>query len=848
MLHEAAVGGREGARAVLEGLGEGTPQTVGPYLLLARLGAGGMGEVWLGTPGPGGGAPAAVKTVRPELAGDPEFRARFRREITAAGAVRGRRVARLLGGDAEAGRPWLATEYVPGPTLEEAVRRCGPLPPDAVRALGADLARALRTVHRARLLHRDLKPGNVLLAADGPKVIDFGIARALGATTLTGAGRMIGSPGYMSPEHIAGSRHVTAASDIFCLGAVLCFAATGRGPFGDGPLAAVLYRIAAGEQDLSAVPGELRGTVADCLHRDPSARPDAAALEAALGTGPGGRGGEAGGEYLPEPVRELIAVRERGLRELLERAARLPVPPPGPPAGPPAGPSAAGDAHSAPTMTAPAGPAAPAASRRRAVPAAAWVAVSAVLALVLVFLVVQVVQEALDRRSGNGGREAGAGTDSGAEEPGETEETEETEGVGDGEGPGGNGDGLPPVERVTVDTRGGPDRARVFSTRESDRPEGWQEWTGRFEAPPADCALGSTLLVCRLTDGRLQALSTADGTPLWQAAPAAGATAETAGPPVLGDSLVLAAEGAVLVARSTATGEPYWEAALPGDRPEPGGHPLTGPDDVHLAVHGPRGVTVASYALRDGTRNWRRELGRQPLADDNGEPVPAVLALGAGRLYVNGESAPLALSTEDGRELAAADPAGIPYCADARLVSGALVCRYPDDSDFPGGFFRLSAEGDLSPLLGDESPGQDIRYTLPASVADGGRAVVHAFGEQTLAVVRTAPGGGGAELLLHRYWSDGAEPGAVARLALPARDAAPVTDPVYLGERVLCATPGTLHVLSPDGTGNVALPLPGGGEAAAGPEAAGQPPLLLAAGGVVYLARADGSVVSVEVP
>ncbi|MEU8550789.1 serine/threonine-protein kinase [Streptomyces roseoverticillatus] len=284
--------------AALEPLRETTPSRIGPYELLARLGSGGMGEVHLAR-GPEG--TVALKTVRTSLAGEPGFRARFRREIAVARSVDSPHIARLTGGDADADPPWLATEHVPGPTLAEAVRLAGPLPAATVLALGAHLVRALHAVHAAPALHRDLKPGNVLLAADGPRLIDFGVARAPDATTLTGTGLMVGTPGFMSPEHLRGGRHVVAASDVFCLASVLCYAATGEDPFGDGPLAAVLHRVSQAKADLSSVPEPLRGILADCLRPDPADRPGTEALTARFGTP---REGDFG---WPRAIRERIA-------------------------------------------------------------------------------------------------------------------------------------------------------------------------------------------------------------------------------------------------------------------------------------------------------------------------------------------------------------------------------------------------------------------------------------------------------------------------------------------------------------------------------------------------------------
>ncbi|MFE7426723.1 serine/threonine-protein kinase, partial [Streptomyces sp. NPDC057545] len=215
----------------------------------------------------------ALKTVRPDLDLDDGFRIRFRREIEAAGAVRSPHTAALVGGDASGRLPWLATEYVPGPSLAEAVTRVGPLPEHVVRETGAGLARALVDMHAVRVLHRDFKPGNVLLGTDGPKIIDFGIAQAFDATQLTRTGVVVGSPGYISPEHVNGSRSLVPASDVFCLGAVLAFAAAGRGPFDDSDMAAVIFRISRGEAELSGVPPRLREVIEACLRTGAGDRP-----------------------------------------------------------------------------------------------------------------------------------------------------------------------------------------------------------------------------------------------------------------------------------------------------------------------------------------------------------------------------------------------------------------------------------------------------------------------------------------------------------------------------------------------------------------------------------------------
>ena len=255
------------------------PQRVGPYLLLSRLGTGGMGRVYLArSPG---GRQVAVKVIRPQLAEDAGFRARFAREVSAARKVGGLFTAQVVDADLDSPVPWLVTAYVPGASLSEAVEEQGPLPVGALLALAAGLAEGLNAIHAAGVIHRDLKPSNVLLAPDGPRIIDFGISSAVDATSLTGTGLMIGSPGFMSPEQAEGMP-VGPASDIFSLGGVLTFAARGEGPFGSGDTAALLYRVVHGTPNLEQIPDRLRRLVSRCLSRSAAARPTAAEFLAEL--------------------------------------------------------------------------------------------------------------------------------------------------------------------------------------------------------------------------------------------------------------------------------------------------------------------------------------------------------------------------------------------------------------------------------------------------------------------------------------------------------------------------------------------------------------------------------------
>ncbi|MGW8848135.1 outer membrane protein assembly factor BamB family protein [Streptomyces xiamenensis] len=297
--------------AVLE---SGDPWQVGQYRIEARLGAGGMGCVYLGR-SPSGRA-VAVKVMRPELAQDDGFRQRFAREVEAARRVTGFFTAAVVDADANASPPWLATAYVPGMSLQEAVSSHGPLPGRSVLALGAGLAEALDAIHRAGVIHRDLKPSNVLLAADGPRVIDFGISVAADATALTQTGTAIGTPGFMSPEQLKDDP-VGFPSDIFSLGAVLAFAATGGSPFGAGATHALHYRVVHEEPRLDGIPEPLRGLLVRCLAKDPEQRPADTALigELARAAGRGQQGVAgllAGADWLPAAVAVAVADQSGG--------------------------------------------------------------------------------------------------------------------------------------------------------------------------------------------------------------------------------------------------------------------------------------------------------------------------------------------------------------------------------------------------------------------------------------------------------------------------------------------------------------------------------------------------------
>lgn len=255
------------------------PRVVGSFRLHRRLGAGGMGVVYLGSDRRG--QRVALKVIRPDLAEDQEFRSRFAREVSAARRIRGGCTARLVAADLDADRPWFATQYVPGPSLHDKVNEEGPLSAAQTASIGAALAEGLLAVHDAGVVHRDLKPSNILLSPKGPRIIDFGIAWATGASTLTHVGTAVGSPGFLAPEQVRGAA-VTPATDVFALGATLAYASTADSPFGQGSSEIMLYRVVHEEPQLMSVPDALTPLVHACLAKDPEERPSTLQLSLRL--------------------------------------------------------------------------------------------------------------------------------------------------------------------------------------------------------------------------------------------------------------------------------------------------------------------------------------------------------------------------------------------------------------------------------------------------------------------------------------------------------------------------------------------------------------------------------------
>ncbi|WP_067414715.1 PQQ-binding-like beta-propeller repeat protein [Streptomyces sampsonii] len=321
---------------MVEQLTQHDPRRIGPFEVLSRLGAGGMGLVYLARSA--SGRRVAIKTVRTELAEDQLFRVRFTREVEAARAVSGFYTAAVVDADPGAPVPWLATAYVPAPSLEEIVNECGPLPAPAVRWLAAGIAEALQSIHGAGLVHRDLKPSNVLVVEDGPRVIDFGIASGVSNTRLTMTNVAVGTPAYMSPEQAKDSRSVTGASDVFSLGSTLVFAATGHAPYhGANPVETVFMLLREGP-DLEGLPEELRPLIESCMQMEAPLRPSPADLQAQLAPHLFGSGSDDSGTasaWLPESAVGLIEERRGGRVAVSAGNRGRPAVPPPPPRRPP---------------------------------------------------------------------------------------------------------------------------------------------------------------------------------------------------------------------------------------------------------------------------------------------------------------------------------------------------------------------------------------------------------------------------------------------------------------------------------------------------------------------------------
>ncbi|MFE6457952.1 protein kinase [Streptomyces cinereoruber] len=843
------------------------PRRIGPYEVLARLGAGGMGEVFLvrGTglpetspgsdPGGGGGPVApvqgvfvAVKTVRRDVAGEPAFRDRFRREIRVASLVDSPYAAAPVGGDADAGTPWLATEYVPGPSLAQAVRRDGALPVGTVRALGAGIARALADLHRAGVLHRDLKPGNVMLSVDGPRLIDFGIARSSTATTMTATGVMVGTPSFMSPEHVAGARRVTAASDVFCLGSLLCYAATGEDPFGDGPLAAVLYRVSQAEADLSRVPEELRGTLAACLAADPADRPSPERLAELLGPAP------AKAFPWPEGVREHIGEYGRELAQLVASGGPLLEAPAG--FGPVVVPDVPG-VHSVPTLAPGAAPGAFPGAPHSVSPPTAPVGrdrprrgrlLAAALALVV----------------------AAGGTGAYLLWP------EDGDG---GEGGGGGGKGKAPVQaagpRVPgVDDRGPADGSGFVAQNAAQRPAGWKPWRAELGAPAFGCSAGEAALVCRTTDGRYEALDPAGGKRLWAAdlvedprddqsfiGPTGGVfvAGGTAVPAVHGPYAVLLSGGRLQV-RDARSGTVRWEK----EGPSGGGlatRPVVADGTVFVPTGDDAGGRMTAFALADGRELWSKALTNADLARvkyHDFEPVAAANGL----VYAMSDAGFVAYDAKTGDQRGQVPPEA-KEC-DALLVRGRYAYCAPLDAtnEAPLALHRLDA---MTLAATGSGP-----LAVPAGVAESG-AWPAAVSDRAAVVLDAGPlpwaDWGKTDAPAGVYVLDPATGRSLGHYPAPALTSADgrrqlLSNPLITGSALVYADYSALRVVPIGEDGRPGkervVPVPG----APGPRAKEEydrsggihldreirPPLVLPLGGVAHVVYDTGVVVSVELP
>ncbi|MFI8515846.1 PQQ-binding-like beta-propeller repeat protein [Streptomyces sp. NPDC085460] len=868
---------------MLGALPERASRLIGPYRILARLGSGGMGEVFLGAdtrPSAGGAGPrlAAVKTVRPELVGDQAFRDRFRREMDTARSVESRFAARLLTGDAEAARPWLATEYVVGPTLDHAVRTAGPLPVATVRALGFDLVRGLRGIHHARVQHRDLKPSNVLLGRDGAKVIDFGIARAFGASTMTATGAMLGSPGHMSPEHVLGGRHVVAASDVFCLGTVLCYAATGESPFGTGPLAAVLYRISQAEADLRAVPDAVRALIEDCLSLDPGHRPDSAALEerfraavradAGASAGVSGDAGEVGAAWAvsgvpggaspgeedvsrtlwPSAVRELVATHESELKAVIAAAGPLTTPAPTMPGAPPV--------HSAETVTRPpdgqgsvpspgTAPAAPGAGRPGPSRRAIVTAVAAVLAVgVLGAFGLRALQNDSGDEAGGGlpGPGASSGT-AGSSSPSTS--------------------GSPPAEDAAVTglDRLGVERSRYFPADPAARPAGWKPWSGTLEERPWSCALSPEVLVCRTLAGGLEAVRPYDGKPLWKAAsPSPGERAVTGNrgvvlpgrgsSPLIQDDVVVTMEAGVVRGRSATDGTVLWERDTGGGgETDLYGDPLLGDKVAFFTLGGPGSVYAVD--VRTGERLWEAELTSHdaPMA---GYGLYRAEAFVEGRLLAVTDGGVVAFEARTGKRTPVTVPGG-KSCSAMRVHGGQVYC------DIEGQDTAVLDAVTLRLVPADQDP--DARPPRARGVvAAGGREYGLEPNAAAGAVELTDLSAAGADRAPRAV---GALPGPEADQAESAKGGALHSEPVIVGSTALFADNRILYTLPLRGGGSERHEVegaPGYGPpkgSGGGADGIGEfddvankvwAPEVISLGGLLYLVFHDGTVRSIELP
>ncbi|MEU9319353.1 PQQ-binding-like beta-propeller repeat protein [Streptomyces sp. NPDC048295] len=543
------------------------PEYAGQYRLEARLGAGGMGVVHLARSA--SGLQLAVKVVHQQYASDPEFRARFRQEVGAARRVSGAFTAPVVDADPDAARPWMATLYVPGPTLADQVKRNGPMSPAALRRLTAGLAEALRDIHRAGVIHRDLKPSNVLLSDSGPKVIDFGISRPYDSDLRTETGKLIGSPPYMAPEQFQRPREVGPAADVFALGAVLVHAATGRGPFDSDSPYIVAYQVVHDEADLAGVPSDLAPLIGQCLTKDPAGRPT------------------------PDEIMTTLSPPSYDAAAFIPSQRR---PVRGPAPVPETGADASSDADTH-VGAARAGKAAPGGGKRR------WLAATAAL-LVMGAGGVWAVGAA-----GGAGEPGGTGGTGGAKGPAEefapwrtalrtsgkaTPVCSPADGAGQ-EGPG-RAAGLYCVADGVGVTRLDPADGRVLWSRR-----------GAEGGPSVGVvSVSGGLVHTAVPGGKLRAYDPAKGEQVWAAdlSPYAGVPFDA------GDALLLVAEDGTTEALDSATGVSLWRHSLAGHRRPDYALYDAGTGLAYAFEHSAYGSTTLVTAVRAATGRtaWQRRL------------------------------------------------------------------------------------------------------------------------------------------------------------------------------------------------------------------------------------------------
>lgn len=555
------------------------PAIAGDYVLESRLGSGGMGVVHLGRSA--SGRQVAVKVVHEQFAADPEFRARFRQEVAAARRVSGAFTAPVVDADPEAGRPWMATLYVPGLTLSEKVKKDGPFGADELWQLAAGLAEALRDIHRAGVVHRDLKPSNVLLAEDGPKVIDFGISRPFDSDLRTETGKVIGTPPFMAPEQFRSPRAVGPAADVFALGCLLVHAARGRGPFDADSPYLVAYQVVHDDPDLSEVPEVLRPLVAGCLAKDPEDRPAPDGLMAALRETRASVTGQAGTGHPAGPAASTAAAA-------------------GPPGAVP------------PATGAGASPSRPSARRRRGLRPVLFAVVAALLVAGGTALGVQQL------RAGETEAVRPLQVDTSARRPGAAPAWEREIAADDGAwdrqalaprcGIDGTGSRLycagGGVSAESLDARTG----EVLWTREA-------AWADRWAGAPY--VSGGLVLVAE-PGKRLQGLDPESGTPVW--------TARIDGYDgccvYAGGSVLVATDGGVVSALDGRTGEVRWTRRVPG-HPNPVMSYADGTMIVFSVSADGSQTQVSAVRPENGRTDWSRRLPGDllPVGMDDGTLV-----------------------------------------------------------------------------------------------------------------------------------------------------------------------------------------------------------------------------------